>query len=301
MYVITALLPLIGLISLGFILKQRHFVSEGFWRDAEKLNYYILFPALLFSSLAWVELKLQQLTNVLGVVVLTIAVVSAVLWGLKVALQLEAKEFGVYVQSHIRFNTYIGLSLMGILFAAPGMQMFSMIIAVAIPIVNILSVLALLPKQQRDLKQSLMTVVKNPLILGCVAGIGFNLSGLSLADALQQWLKLLAGCSLPLGLLAVGAALQFDALKQAFNALILNSLGRLVLVPLCAYGVAQGFHLSPFEMTVVMVFFALPTASSAYVLTRHLKGNAELMAGVISLQTVLFVGSLPLLMWALHG
>ena len=53
---VTALLyslwPLFALIVGGYALRRWDFPGEAFWPAAERLNYFILFPALLFSNLA---------------------------------------------------------------------------------------------------------------------------------------------------------------------------------------------------------------------------------------------------------
>lgn len=299
MQISMALFPLVGLIALGYILKNSHFVTEDFWRGGEKINYFILFPILLFNNLAFVDLDLQKMTMALVVVGLVVFGISIILWCLKFIFNWPMGNFGVFVQSHIRFNTYIGLSLMSLLFGKLGMQIFSIIIAIAIPMVNIISVLSL--TSQNNLKNTLITIIKNPLILGCIAGIGFNYTSLTLFSGLQSFIQLLASLSLPLGLLSVGAALQFSQLKTGCLALILNSISRLLLVPIFAYGMATIMQLSQLETMIVTVFFALPTASASYMLTRHLQGNYQLMAAVISLQTLLFAVSFPILMWLLFA
>src|SRR3989338_5282919 len=49
---LLALWPLFALIVAGYYLRRWAFPNEAFWPGAERLNYFILFPALLFSSLA---------------------------------------------------------------------------------------------------------------------------------------------------------------------------------------------------------------------------------------------------------
>ena len=205
-------------------------------------------------------------------------------------------RFGVYVQSQIRFNTYIGLSIMSLLFGAQGMQMFAMMIALAIPLVNVISVLAFSQGQGLKPRQILFSVIKNPLILGCVVGIIFNLLQLSLFSGLEQLLKFLASMSLPLGLISVGAALQFAQLKHDYMRLLLNTLGRLIGVPCLAYLICSMLNLNDFETIILVVFCSLPTASAAYILTRYFNGDSQLMAGVISLQTLCFAFTFPVLM-----
>ena len=294
--IIIALFPLVALIAMGYIFKRTQFLSDEFWRGAEKLNYLILFPVLLFNNLAYVKFEGATLTQVLLALVIIIIMSSLTLWIARAFSHIPVARFGVYVQSQIRFNTYIGLSIMSLLFGAQGMQMFAMMIALAIPLVNVISVLAFSQGQGLKPRQILFSVIKNPLILGCVVGIIFNLLQLSLFSGLEQLLKFLASMSLPLGLISVGAALQFAQLKHDYMRLLLNTLGRLIGVPCLAYLICFMLNLNDFETVILVVFCSLPTASAAYILTRYFNGDSQLMAGVISLQTLCFAFTFPVLM-----
>ncbi|HWV09834.1 MAG TPA: AEC family transporter, partial [Pseudomonas sp.] len=114
-------------------------------------------------------------------------------------------------------------------------------------------------------------------------------------------LGLLAAASLPLGLLCVGAALKPEQLTVEVPALAWNSLLRLLAMPALAWAVAYGLNLPPMESTVLVLFFALPTAPTAYVLTRQLGGDSQLMAGIITLQTLLAAASLVLILTLIQG
>jgi predicted permease len=291
-----ALFPLIILIAMGYLLKQTRFVTDEFWVNSEKLNYFILFPSLLFLNLSHVELEMATVSSMLGILILVILLAAMALFLVKKIYNIPVQRFGVYMQSQVRFNTYIGLSLMASLFGPKGMQMFAMLIAVAIPLVNILSVLALSTLSWNTLGKTIISISKNPLILGCIVGMGFNLLNLPLIDGIGQLMKLLAAMSLPLGLLSVGAALQFDQFKTNIYRLLMNVFGRLLIMPILAFAVCQAFDLSHLECMILVVFFSLPTASASYILTRVYQGDHRLMAAVISLQTLCFAVTFPALM-----
>lgn len=299
MHIVIALFPLIVLIAMGYVLKHKQFLQPEFWRGAEQLNYFILFPILLFIHLGFVDIDLNKIQLVVTATLITILLLTLVLWGLHKVMGIPARRFGVYVQSHIRFNTYIGLSLMATLFGTVGLQIFAMMMLVAIPVVNVISVWALSQNQGLSLMNIVVTVMKNPLILGCIAGLSFNILDVELFAGLYDVMKLLGNTSLPLGLLCVGAGLQFAALKQSLFRLSINTFARLLLVPLLAYAVCYILGLNQLSSMIVTVFFSLPTASAAYILTKILNGDSELMAGIISLQTLCFVLSFPFLMWLL--
>ncbi|SHN37163.1 hypothetical protein SAMN05192549_108275 [Duganella sacchari] len=289
---LTTLWPVFLLIIAGYVMKQRSFPGDGFWPGAEKINYFILFPALLFSSLANAPLDNPALPRVLGAVLLGLGACST---GLLIAWRLwrwPAARFGVLAQGVLRFNTYLGLAVVGSLFGKAGLVLAAVIMAVYVPTVNVLSVLAFTAGRGASLKALLLPIARNPLILACLAGAAFNLGGLELKWGSDKLLALLANTSLPLGLLNVGAALNLRELRGELGALTANSLARLVAAPLVAAVCAQLLDLPKLESAILILFFALPTAPTAYVLARQMGGDAHLMAGIITLQTLLSAATL---------
>jgi len=290
---LQALWPLFALIAGGHLLRRRDALGEGFWPGAERLNYFILFPALLFHSLAAAPLDNPALPRLAAAVLLGLGLA----WG---ALLLgrrrrgwPAARFGALAQGLLRFNTYLGLATIGNLFGPPGLALAALMLALLVPTVNLLSVWALTAEQEGRAGTLLLPILKNPLILACLAGVLVNLSGLELPSGSDRLLSLLAAASLPLGLLCVGAALQPRELAGQLPALGWNCALRLLAMPLLAWGVAHLLALPAMETTVLVLFFALPTAPTAYVLTRQLGGDGHLMAGLITLQTLLSAASLP--------
>lgn len=207
-----------------------------------------------------------------------------------------AARFGAFTQGILRFNTYLGLAAIGSLHGQPGLVLAALLLALMVPAVNVLSVWSLSTDRAVSLGGLLLPILKNPLILACLAGMAINLLGIGLPGGSDRLLGLLAAASLPLGLLCVGAALRPQELRGEKPALAWNCTLRLLAMPLLAYAVAKALHLPALESSVLVLFFALPTAPTAYVLTRQLGGDGHLMAGIITLQTLLAALSLPLVL-----
>ncbi|MCW2294014.1 putative permease [Pseudomonas sp. BIGb0408] len=289
---LLALWPLFALIVGGYELRRRGFPSEAFWPGAERLNYFILFPALLFNSLATAPLDNPQLPRLALAVLLGLGIAWLVLLIVRRLQGWPASRFGAFSQGILRFNTYLGLAAVGSLFGQPGLTLAALMLALMVPAVNVLSVWSLTAERGVSVRSLLLPIIRNPLILACLAGALVNLSGLGLPGGSDRLLSLLAAASLPLGLLCVGAALKPEQLGGEVPALAWNSLLRLLLMPLLAFAVAYLLQLPAMESTVLVLFFALPTAPTSYVLTRQLGGDGNLMAGIITLQHLLAAASL---------
>ncbi|MCQ4347988.1 AEC family transporter [Pseudomonas stutzeri] len=296
---LLALWPLFALIVAGHLLRRADFPGEAFWPGAERLNYFLLFPALLLASLARAPLDNPALPRLALAVLVGLAAGWLALLALRRWRGWSAARFGAIAQGTLRFNTYLGLATVGSLFGNEGLAVAALMLALMVPAVNVLSVWALSAERGIGVRGLLLPIARNPLILACLGGALLNLSGIGLPGGTERLLGLLAAASLPLGLLCVGAALRPQELRGETPALLGNSLARLLLMPLLAFGVARLLALPAMESGLLVLFFALPTAPTAYVLTRQLGGDSQLMAGIITLQTLLAALSLPLLLAAL--
>jgi predicted permease len=294
--VLMAIWPLFALIVAGQLMRRWQFPSDSFWPGAERLNYFILFPALLIASLASAPLTDPAIPRLALAVFSVLGIGWIVLLILRRIFKWDSAHFGVFTQAQLRFNTYLGLAIVGNLFGAEGLGIAAVLLALMVPAVNVLSVWALTAERGVNVRTLLLPILKNPLILGCVAGAFINLSGIGLPGGSDRLMKLMAAASLPLGLLCVGAALQPRELHAQLGALGVNTVARLVLMPLLAWGITRYLGLPSMEAAVVVVFFAIPSATASYVLTRQLGGNAPMMAGVLTLQTLLAIASLPLIL-----
>jgi malonate transporter len=66
-----------------------------------------------------------------------------------------------------------------------------------------------------------------------------------------------------------------------------------LLAPLLAFGIGRALHLNPIQTTILLAFSALPTASSSYVLAAKMGYDGSIVAGMVTLSTLLGILSLP--------
>ncbi|RZG47054.1 AEC family transporter [Acinetobacter wuhouensis] len=293
---INILFSPIALIALGFYLFQSRTLDEKFWNGAEKLNYYVLFPSLLFSSLASANMHMGHLDSILMVIFAMMAIIIVSTYIFAKLNKSPDAHFGVYIQSLIRFNTYIGLSIATTLSNPEIKSILVNILAIAIPFVNVVSILSLTPKNQLNIKNIAISLIKNPLINSCILGIAFNLLQIPIWTGFQSLLQAFSSSSLMLGLLCVGTAIQFKGMQAYFKTAFIISLARLCIIPIATFIVLQFFELSYTAVVAIMIFFSIPTASASYILTKLLNGDYQLMAAVISLQTILSVFTLAIML-----
>ncbi|MBY6206453.1 MULTISPECIES: AEC family transporter [Halomonas] len=295
----AALGPLFLLILLGALLGLARFPGGDFWARMERLIYLLLFPAMLVATLARADISQVPVVRLAVVLLGTMLALSLLLWWCKPRLGLDAAAFTSVFQGAVRFNTYVGVAGAAALHGSQGATVAAVALALMIPTVNVLCVLTFIAAGtlgRSGLWRSLWALAQNPLILACLIGIGLNLSGIGLPGWSAGTLELLGRAALPLGLVAVGVALRPQALLRRDLGLWVSSLAKLILMPALVLALGWVCGLDPVSLNVALLFAALPTATSAYILARQLGGDAELMAGLITAQTLAAMLTLPLWM-----
>ena len=295
MNIITILVPDFTLILIGFVLMRTTDWGQSFWTSLEKLVYFILFPALLFVSTARTPLDFHATGKLLQVALLAVSCGIALGWLAKPLFRPGPMIFESGVQTAFRFNSYIALAVAFRLAGEAGTSLMALIIGFAVPVCNMAAVHALAHRNQGTLLKEL---AKNPLLIATASGTLFNLAGGSLPEVVAVTLARMGSASIALGLLMVGAGLKLTGLAEARGISAYFVFVKLIALPAIALGLGRWMALPPLQLQIAVMFCALPTASSAYVLATRMGGNGTLVAFLISAGTLLSIATLPL--WLLR-
>jgi predicted permease len=299
--VLLALMPVTLLIGLGYVLSRSAFMSEAFWPQAERICYFLLLPALFLHGLATANIVALPVWGLAWALIGSIVAVAAVVVAARPLLQVGGAEFTSVFQGSIRFNNYIGVTLAAGLFGAEGVALAAVCNAAIVPTVNLLCVLvfARYGSARLTLRGATVQIATNPLVLSCLGGILLQALGLGLPPGVEPALKALGAASMPIGLLCVGAGLQFGAARTWLGPVLSSSAAKFLIMPGVTFLAAHGLGLGARTMFVALLFQSLPTASSSYIMAKQLGGDAPLMAGITATQTVLSVLAIPLVLAAL--
>ena len=296
--ILVALTPVFTLIFVGFLIKRWRFLAEEFWPAAEKLTYFLLMPALLIHNLAnknihelpWREFLLTAE----GTVLVSAGVVSF-WWVFK--RQAGGPLFTSVFQGGVRFNTFVALAVAEAMFGSKGLLLAAMAAGFAIPLINLLCISAFsltVAATRFSVTGLVKSLTTNPLILGCLIGGMLNLSGVGLHSGLDGTMALAGKAAFPIGLMAVGAAYRLENFSSQLSPLFFASLVQFIVKPLTALAFAHFFGMDKTATCIVVLLFSVPTAPSAYILSRQLGGDSAAMASIITLQSGLSFFSLPL-------
>lgn len=300
------LFPDFSLILCGYLLCRYTALNRKVWEPVESLVYYFLFPVLLFHSIVRSPLDPAAASSLAAAGLCLAAAGVGLAYSIPhwpvLGRHVDRRLHAASAQVGFRFNSFIALALVDKVAGPQGMQLVAVLIGLCVPLFNMGAVWPMYRHATRQAgKGFARELLRNPLILATGGGLLANLAGFHLPVWLEPTVTRIGGASLALGLMTAGAGMQLGTLTQA------KGLGVAVLgvkhlaMPCVAWGLARVFGLDAAQTAVLLMFSALPTASSCYVLAARMGFNGAYVAGLVTLSTLLGVVSLPFALGVLRG
>lgn len=294
--VVLSLLPVFGLIALGAVVARTRLIPAEGWPAIEGLNYWVLFPALLFGSVATADVAGAEAGKLALAVLVADLAIAAVVLAARPLLRIPGPAFSSVFQCAVRWNGYVGLGIAASLFGEAGIGLAAIVIAVLVPLNNVLSVYVLsrfAGAAPAPVGQTLRSVALNPLILATVSGGVLLVAGLRPPQPVLATLELLGQATIAVGLLCVGAAMDLGRLKGSGLTVLGASAVRLAAAPAAAFAACLALGLTGLPMSVAVICMAAPLATSAYILARQLGGDGVLAANLVTATTLISLVTLP--------
>ncbi|MGB1068331.1 MAG: AEC family transporter [Henriciella sp.] len=302
MIVIQAVLPIFLVVALGRAIAATGLIDRIGWSAIERIGLYILFPALIIDVLSTASFNGS-----------TFAMLAALICGqlLMAAIGLLSHYWpgiskgsvAAIIQSNVRWHTFIGLSVAQAIFGSEGLALLAVAAAGMIPTANLISTSAFAAYSETpgSLRDRMVQVITNPLILACFIGGLLNITNLVPTGPIDDALGLVGQSAITVGLLTAGAAINFKSLHANLSKVLTWSLIRVLIMPILAVGLAHLFDINGLSRSIMIVATATPTASAGVILARQLNGDAALAANLIAMQALLVVFTLPLMLWLLQA
>lgn len=306
--VFYSILPIFLITLIGSVIRRKWITSDEFWRGLEKLSFYVLFPNVLFEHSYKIDLSSSEFLRLIIALVIANLIVSVGLIIYQKRTNYDEVHFTSVFQGGTRYNNYILFAMGAALFGEKGLTIVVAISPYMLILTNITSIIifsyyirkkdAILPKYK-----NFILVVKlicaNPFVLACLAGVSFNYFEIKLNTGVEKTIHTLADSALAIGILMVGATIQFKIKPEHFKHVFFASGVKLIIMPLATFIVMLFMSVTGLPKSVGIMFSCLPCASSAYILSRQLGGDAETMSSIITFTTVFSILSLSLLVYIL--
>jgi malonate transporter len=301
--IFESILPVFLLVVLGALLKRWRQIDRDMWNGLEQLGFFVLFPSLLFTTLANAEFSGIAAGDIaigsIGSVTL-IALMLALAWPLFRSAGVSAPAYTSVFQTSTRWNAFIALAITEKLYGPQSLALVALVATLIIIPINFynIGVLVWFGGGTRSLKTFAQKILTNPMIIGSMLGVAVNLFEIPIYQPLMQAAELVAGTSLSLGLIMVGAGLKLaDALKPRPLAALPVVL-KLIFMPLIMTGAAYALGMRGEPLLTIAMGASVPTAMNGYVLAKQMGGDAPLYAAVATLQTIASFFTIPIVLAA---
>ena len=299
--IFESILPVFLLVVLGALLKRWPKIDGSLWNGLEQLGYYVLFPALLFATLAKADFggiaAGATAVSSIGAVTLMSAMVLAG-WPLLRGAGVSGATFTSVFQTSTRWNGFMALAIAGKLYGADSLALIALVMTLIIIPINFynIGILVWFGGGARNLGAFARKIVTNPLILSSLLGAAFNIFGLTLYAPLMQAVELIGATSLSLGLVIVGAGLKISDALRPSTLVLLPVVLKLLLMPVLMVGAAVLCGISGPALFTIALGAGVPTAMNGYILAKQMGGDAPFYAAVATVQTVASFFTIPLVL-----
>lgn len=294
----NAVLPMCLVMALGYGTRRLGWIRREEISAINKIAFRIFLPCLLYYNV-----YCSDLSGSFDPLLMAYAVGGVLLtFGLSLGYTLLTEKLperrGVMIQGMFRSNYVImGIPVATALLGADQLGTVSILIAVVVPLFNMLSVVVLevfrgqKPKPLHILGQ----IAKNPLVIGSVLGILTLAAGIRLPHILEQTIQNISAIASPLQLFLLGAFFQFSGLKTYRRELVTVSAAKLIVAPglFLGLGALLGFRGVAFVSLIGV--FASPTAVNSFTMAQQMGGDAELAGDIVVITSAMSI--LTMFLW----
>lgn len=293
-YSVNVTFPIFLVMVIGYILRQIGMLNENFVTVANRFNFKVTLPFMLFRDISSVDIRAVFDVKY----VLFCAVVSTVsfwlIWGGTKLFLKEQSMRGAFVQASFRSSAAVmGLAFIQNIYGTSAMG--PLMIVGAVPLYNIFSVIVLtfegeqsekIDKKQK-IKEACINIAKNPIILGILTGLVAALLRVDFLVVIDKTINNVAQMATPLALITIGAGFEGRKALAKIKPTIAASMIKLVIQPLIFLPVAAWMGFTGEKMIAILIMLASPTTPSCYIMAKNMKNDGTLTASVIVMTTLL--------------
>ncbi len=292
---LNAVVPFLIYIAYGYIARITGMVSEDFMQKWSRICFKLFFFFVMFHSFYAIDPSMEidiRFFTFSAVFLIGLILVMCVLVPHFIK---DRKQIPVVIQAIFRSNAVLfAMPLSENVVGPSAVAYCAMILALIIPIYNIASVLIFekYTGTSHGIKGLIISLLKNPMILGAIAGTFFLVTQIRLPASVYKSFTAFSDLATPLALLTLGGTLHFD--RMTSNKKILGGVIfiKLVVTPAIVLALSTLIGLGMVERFVVFTVFATPAATASFPLSVAMGGDGELAGEIVVLSTVLAVVTL---------
>lgn len=299
---LNTVVPLFLLMMLGYFLKRIKLMPESILTQLNKLVFNVFLAASLFYNIYTTKLEDAWSTNAVVYIVVSVVLIFLLLLLIVPRFEKDKRKASVMIQSVYRSNIIVlGIPIVNELCGEGNGGLMSIIIALVIPMYNIISIFifAFMGEDKPKISATLLKIAKNPLIIGSLLGILFITTGLKLPYILEKSVSSVASVSTPLALIVLGGFFDFKKLSGNVKQLVFSISARLVFVPLIFLGTAVFLGFRDSDLITMLATFCSPSAVTSFTMAKQMGADADLAAQTVVLGTLFSIATMFLWIFSL--
>ena len=294
--VLTTILPVFGLIALGFVCARTKFIGTAAGQGLSQVVFNLAMPALLFRTVAVIDqqsLSPWPLWAALfgGIAVIWIATTIIA----RTTSLVEAVPASAAMGAAFGNLAMLGLPLALAHFGDRAALPVGLILSIHAPILWLAAVLHIessgrgqLPSVLAVIRQLVSQLIRNPIVLALLLGTFWRVTGLGLHTVPDRFLEMLGEAGVPTALVALGLTLAGYSLKGQWRGIITLMTLKLLCLPVAVWLIARYVvDLDPFWTHIALMLAAMPTGANAYLFAQRYDSGTAPVSGAIAVGTAL--------------
>ena len=297
---VNAVVPLFLVMALGFVARLTGTISPTDVPKVNKWAFRFFMPIMLFYNMYTSDLSAAVQPKVIIFAAVCVLVLYGLSFSFVVLTEKSDDKRGAMIQGLYRSNFVImGIPLASQLVEGADLGPVVMLVAVIIPMFNILAVITLeiFNGTKPSVGKILLDIIKHPLIIGIVAGIVVQLIGLKLPTAIESALSMIGKAASPLMLFLLGAFFEFKGIGRYKKQLTMVCVGRLIVVPAIFLTLSVLCGIRGVELAAMIAIFGSPTGVSTFTMTQQMGGDDVLAGDLVVMTSAL--SCVTMFAWAL--
>lgn len=282
---VSAIVPMFCLMAIGAFVKFRKWLTDEELSHMNRMVFRVFFCCMMFYSIYTTELATSFRPKLMIFGACGVLIIFTLLMIIIPRIEPDNRRRGVLVQAIFRSNfVLMGVPIVANIFGDENIAVSTMMIAVIVPIYNILAVFAL--ETFRNGKFALIPIIKdvfkNPMILGAIAGASLLILGVEVPKPVLKPIGQISAATTPVALIILGASFKFGSTHEHRRQLFGAIFGRLILVPAIVLSTAAFiFGFRGIEFVTLIAIFASPCAVVSFAMAQQMGGDSDLAGNCV--------------------
>lgn len=299
--VISQMLELFLILTLGYISAKRKVVSPKFGTQLSNFILSITLPCMMLASVASMpdDTENKDVMMMFIISILFYVVMPFIAYGITRILMVKKEDRQLYMYMTIWSNVgFMGFPVIASIFGASAI-FYATIFNLIFNVSNFTLGIMLMSKDGRkalDLKKFL-----SPGMIASIAAVILFAAKLNLPDLVNDTLKTVGNTTTPLAMIVIGIALAGIPIKSVFteSRLYPYVVIKQILLPLVAWVILKNVITNHYLLGIVIVIIAMPVATSSVLFANRYENNVTLATKGVFITTLASVVTIPIISYLL--